>query len=58
MTKEDKTERLAFRMAPSEVTMLRELSEAEGESDAVVVRRLIREAHAQRLGDKKPETRR
>jgi hypothetical protein len=56
MTKEEKSERLAMRMAPSEVSMLRALSEAAGESDANVVRQLIRRAYAERFGDKKPRT--
>jgi hypothetical protein len=51
VVREDKSERFAIRMAPSEVAMLRELGEADGESDAAVVRRLIRRAHAERFGE-------
>jgi uncharacterized protein (DUF1778 family) len=48
-TKEEKTERLAFRMSPSEAAMLRELADAEGEAAATIVRQLIRRAHAEKF---------
>jgi hypothetical protein len=48
-----KTDRFSFRLAPSELAMLREMSKAEGESDAFVLRRLIREAHEKRTPSKK-----
>jgi hypothetical protein len=55
MVREDKTERFAVRLAPSELAMLRELAEAEGETESVALRRAIREAHAAKFGDKKPK---
>ncbi len=58
MVKEEKSERIGVRMGPSELSMLRELVEAEGESDAVVIRRLIREAHAALVRDRKPQKKR
>ena len=42
MVKEEKTERFAVRLSPSELSMLHELGEAEGESDSVALRRAIR----------------
>jgi hypothetical protein len=57
MVKEEKSERIAVRMAPSEVAMLRDLAEAAGESDAVVIRRLVREAHTALVRDRKPKKR-
>jgi hypothetical protein len=58
MAKEEKSGRIGVRMAPSELEMLRELAEREGESDAVVVRRLIREAHAGLVRDRRPKSKR
>ncbi len=58
MVKEEKSERIAVRMAPSEVAMLRELAEVEGESDAVVIRRLIREAHGALVRDRRQQKKR
>ncbi len=41
-----KDERFHLRISADERDMLRELAEAAGESEATIVRRLIREAHA------------
>jgi len=43
-----KSERFMIRMDPDEREMLRELADAAGESEATIVRRLIRAAHADR----------
>lgn len=48
-----KDERFQIRMSADERTMLRELAEQAGESEATVVRRLVREAHAKRQDRKK-----
>lgn len=48
MASDLKDERFQIRMSADERTMLRELGEQAGESEATVVRRLIREAHAKR----------
>ena len=45
-------------LAPTELAMLRELAEGEGESESVALRRAIRQAYAARLGDKKQPRRR
>lgn len=39
-----KTERVSFKLTPSEQYALRQLAKAEGEQMSVVLRRLIREA--------------
>jgi hypothetical protein len=54
MKNEDKTERLAFRMAPRDLEMLQELSAAEGESVSTVLRQLIRRGHAEKFGERRP----
>lgn len=51
MASDLKDERFQIRMSADERTMLRELAEQAGESEATVVRRLVREAHA-----KSPQT--
>jgi hypothetical protein len=43
---EPKDERFHLRISADEREMLRELSEQAGESEATIVRRLIREAYA------------
>jgi hypothetical protein len=53
MVKEEKSERFAVRLAPTELAMLRELAESDGESESVALRRAIRQAYAARFGDKK-----
>ena len=52
MTKEEKSERMAVRLSPSEAAMLHELAEADGEAGSTVVRQLIRRAHEERFGRK------
>jgi hypothetical protein len=45
MASDLKDERFQIRMSGDERTMLRELAKQAGESEATVVRRLVREAH-------------
>lgn len=47
---EPKDERFHLRISADEREMLRELSDAAGESEATIVRRLIREAYAKGPG--------
>ena len=49
MERETRSERLEIRLAPSEVTMLRELADFDGVSAADVLRILLRREHAARL---------
>jgi len=56
MTKEEKTDRLAFRMGPTDAAKLAALADHEGESQANVLRTLIRRAYAAQFGDKKPKS--
>lgn len=51
-----KSERFAIRMDADERRMLRELAAADGMADAVVVRLLIRRAHAERFGEAPPKS--
>jgi hypothetical protein len=52
MVAEPRNLRLEIRIAPSEAEMLRELAEAEGLSQADVLRQCIRSRHAARFGEK------
>ncbi len=56
MVKEDKSERRAFRMGPSDADMLRALADAANESESTVVRALIRKEYRATFGDKKPKS--
>jgi uncharacterized protein involved in tellurium resistance len=47
VTSDPKEKRFEMRMSETERDMLRKLAKLAGESDAIVVRRLIREAFAQ-----------
>ncbi len=49
MATEPKTERIELRMSPLEASMLRELADADGLSQANVVRLLERREHAARF---------
>jgi hypothetical protein len=50
-----KTERFMIRMDEEERKMLTELSDADGVSEATVVRQLLRKAHAERFRGKPPK---
>lgn len=52
---EQRTERLDIRIAPSELAMLKALAEAEGLSQADIVRQCVRARYAARFGDKPPK---
>lgn len=56
MAPEKRTELIAVRLAPSEVAMLNELAEADGVYVSDVIRRLVRQAHAERFKDRKPKS--
>jgi hypothetical protein len=51
---EEKTERFALRMTPTELAMLNELMRLTGLSAADVVRQAIRREHAEKLGPPQP----
>jgi hypothetical protein len=53
MSPAPKDERFMIRMDTDERRMLRELADADGLSEATVVRQLIRRAHSDRFGTKK-----
>ena len=53
MAPERKDERFHLRISADEREMLRELAESAGESEATIVRRLIREAYAKGPGRKR-----
>lgn len=55
---EPKTESFMVRMSPTERRMLSALAEQAGESDAAIVRRLVRAAHAELAPQPKPKKRR
>lgn len=57
MASDLKGERFQIRMSADERTMLRELAEQAGESEATVVRRLVRDAHAKRQQPRKKRIR-
>lgn len=50
MSGEERSEQVMTRMAPSEVTMLEELAQADGLYRTDVIRMLIRREHAKRFG--------
>jgi hypothetical protein len=52
MVKEERTERLAVRMAPSEAAMLDALAEEAGLSQSDIIRLLVRREYAEKFGDK------
>lgn len=52
MAVEPRTERIDLRVAASEVKMLRELAEAEGLSQAGILRQCIRQRHAAKFGER------
>jgi hypothetical protein len=55
MQTKQRTERLELRIAPDELAMARALAGADGISVSDVVRLLVRRAHAERFGEKKPK---
>ena len=55
MASEERTERVALRMAPTEATMLRELAEEDGLSISDILRQLVRREYAARHGKRKPK---
>lgn len=55
MVSEERTERVALRMTPTEAAMLRGLSDDDGLSLSDVIRQLIRREWASRHGAKKPK---
>jgi hypothetical protein len=57
MATKQRTERLGLRIAPEELEMVNDLADADGVSASDVVRILVRRAHAERFGDRKPKRR-
>jgi uncharacterized protein (DUF1778 family) len=55
MPTKQRTERLGLRIAPDELEMVNDLADADGVSASDVVRILVRRAHAERFGEKKPK---
>ncbi len=55
MVKEDRTERIAVRMAPTEAAMLEALAELAGLSASDIVRTLVRQEYAEKIGAKPPK---
>ncbi len=55
MATEQATERLNVRIQPSEVEMLRQLSEVSGLTMSTYVRQLIRREHARQFGRPAPK---
>jgi hypothetical protein len=51
----ERSGRIGLRVAPEEIAMLDALADAEALSASDVVRRLIRQAYAEKFGDKKPK---
>ncbi len=54
MVKEERTERIAVRMAPTEAAMLEALAELAGLSASDIVRTLVRREYGEKFGDKPP----
>ena len=55
MVTEERTERIALRASPTEVAMLRQLSDEEGVSVSDYIRLAVRRAYAEKHGTKKPK---
>ena len=53
-TPNERTERLGIRIASEEVAMLQALAVADGLTASDIVRTLIRRAHAERFGERRP----
>jgi len=58
MVAEPRTERIEIRVAASELEMLRELAEAEGLSQADILRQCIRQRHAAKFGERQVKKKR
>jgi hypothetical protein len=54
MAPDRRSELIAVRMTAAETAMLKQLAEADGLYQSDVIRQLVRLAHAERFGERKP----